>query len=432
MFCPHCGFSLGNDQANFCSYCGNRTNNTPLVRQEYAPKGSNDPIVQDGGNGRPDNKKIIVIFLVLAFIFVIFFNVVVSENDESEYGEKHIQIVTTDTHFELSGDFLPEKNIFTVSLTDEGRIAFALNDNISSQYNYYSWTLYDIDHVSSTNTHFYSEYVGETINKTEPTLYYHNNDIGEYNVSVKCYIKSNEQYVYSTTYSGTVSYVGTITEDYEWIYHGIQYSAEVSFNYDEYRSYRMMDHNSRWVTDYNKTTQFITYDDPVVVALAESLREAYDIEHDASDQSFAEFVLGFVQICFDYPPHSNSMEADKYLYGQDEYFAYPLETIFFRMGDCEDTSILAAALFKALGYEAGIIVVPGHAVAAVGLDAFTPGSYQASQYEILSKTINGTTYYACETTIKTHLGVGLISSSGINGKHYSEFIGKDKYGFYLA
>lgn len=62
--------------------------------------------------------------------------------------------------------------------------------------------------------------------------------------------------------------------------------------------------------------------------------------------------------------------------GEEEYPRYPIETLYERQGDCEDTSILMAALLKAYGYEVGFIYLPGHlAVALRSSDDYSDGPY---------------------------------------------------------
>lgn len=62
--------------------------------------------------------------------------------------------------------------------------------------------------------------------------------------------------------------------------------------------------------------------------------------------------------------------------GEEEYPRYPIETLYERQGDCEDTSILMAALLKAYGYEVGFIHLPGHlAVALRTSDDYSDGPY---------------------------------------------------------
>jgi hypothetical protein len=57
-----------------------------------------------------------------------------------------------------------------------------------------------------------------------------------------------------------------------------------------------------------------------------------------------------------------------------EYPKYPLETLVEKKGDCEDQSILAAALLAAMGYEVALLILPIHvALGVAGFDS-RPGS----------------------------------------------------------
>lgn len=374
----------------------------------------------------------VTVCIIMGAIFGALLIGIASWDGHSPEEKMDVQTITEDAYFELRGDFLPEREIFTVSLTKDGKIAFALNDDISSRYVYYSWWLLDRDHVSSDSTFMYLKHTGEKVEKAEPVLYYLSQKPGEYEVRVDCYADSDGDRVYGAKYSGMVSYIGSVEREYNWRYKGENYAAKVTFGYDEYRFYKEMKPYGRDVVRYTNTVSFVTYLDPAVTGLAESLREAYGGTKDMTGQDFASFVLGFVQICFDYPPYSNLMEADMYVYGKDEYFAYPLETIFYGMGDCEDTSILCAALFKALGYDAAVLVVPGHALAAVGLSGYTPEPYSESRFEIISQEIKGVTYYACETTVDAYQGIGLVGTSGYEDKPYSWYVNKRGYGFFVV
>ena len=431
MFCSRCGSFIGDESARFCPSCGQVLNVYRPPVQEYRPAQTN---YYNGAqrSSAAKNNKIIAVSLVLILAFGSLISLSALNNQDDSY-KKDIQTVTENTYFELSGDFLLEKEIFTVSLVGTDRIAFSLNNEVASKYDYYVWKLFDRDHVSSASDRSYARYNGDTLRKTEPVLYFLSQKAGEYDISVECFVESGGEYVRKAAYSGTVSYVGTIIKEYNWKYKGKEYTAQSTFGYDEYRKYRDTEPYGRALSSFNydKVTSFVTYEDLGIKTLAGSLKEAYG--GDPAGNDFASFVLAFVQICFDYPPHTNYMDADKYQYGQTEYFAYPLETIFHGMGDCEDTSILAAALFKALGYPAGVVVIPGHALAAVGLEGYAPKtSYRQSSYEILSQTIGGVTYYACETTVKGPQDIGLVSAYGDNGTPYSEYIGKQRYGFYIV
>ena len=434
MFCSRCGSFVGNEHAMFCPNCGNAmtAHYPPMQEQRHTYAGYPNGARRPGAANSGKNRIIAVsLVLILAFGSLISLNALYSQDDS--YKKIDIQTVTDNTYFELSGDFLLERGIFTVSLIGKDRIAFALNEEISSKYELYRWKLFDYDRVSSVSKDYYMKYNGDVLEKTEPVLYYMSQKAGEYDISVECRTESGGKTVSKAIYSGTVSYVGTITNEYTWKYQGNEYTAHATFGYDEYRQYRDADPHGRalYSFNYGRIASFVTYEDSGIKALAGSLRSAYG--GDPSGNDFASFVLAFVQICFDYPPHTNYMDADKYLYGQEEYFAYPMETIFHGMGDCEDTSILAAALFKALGYPAGVVVIPGHALAAVGLEGYVPRtSYRPSSYEVLSQTIDDVTYYACETTVSSPQGIGLVNSYGDKGTPYSEYIGKQRYGFYIV
>jgi len=431
MLCPNCGASIGTGYARFCPRCGYALNSysTPVLRH-YVPE---QPAPAAFPPAKKKNTGKTAAVIVAALLLSVLLVSVAASGIDTPSEEIEIQTLTNDTYFELSGDFLLEKGIFTVGLDDDGNIAFTLTDKISSEHTYYEWKLFDRDHMSSSSTARYMKYNGDTLKKTEPVLYYIGEQkLGQYDISVDCYVGSPGEYVYSETYSGTVSYIGNITKDYSWTYLGKRHSVQTMFSYDEYREYKNTDTNGRMMFNYNRIIPFITSSDPAVEMLAGSLREAYG--GDANDQGFAAFVLSFIQLCFDYPPYTNSMEGDMYMYGQEEYFAYPLETIFYDMGDCEDTSILAAALYKSLGYEAGVFILPGHAVAAVGLDSYEPGSYSRGLFEVMSYTFKGTVYYGCETTVDDFQRVGIIDipRSSTAEHPYSWYLGKDGYGLYGA
>jgi len=84
--------------------------------------------------------------------------------------------------------------------------------------------------------------------------------------------------------------------------------------------------------------------------------------------------------------------VDKETKPHDEYPRYPIETLFDRGGDCEDTSILVAALLDSLGYDTCLLFLEGAHHMAVGVSI---GSKYGSYYEH-----DGKKYYYLETTGK--------------------------------
>jgi len=73
----------------------------------------------------------------------------------------------------------------------------------------------------------------------------------------------------------------------------------------------------------------------------------------------------------------------------DEYPRYPIETLVDNGGDCEDTSILLAAIVDKLGYGVALIMPPAHVAVGIAGEESRPGRYW--EYA-------GTKYYYLETT----------------------------------
>jgi len=72
------------------------------------------------------------------------------------------------------------------------------------------------------------------------------------------------------------------------------------------------------------------------------------VANDLSDCARAEMALVFVQ--------SLTYIGDNVTTSFDEYPRYPVETLFDREGDCEDTSILLAAILTEIGYDVALLL----------------------------------------------------------------------------
>ena len=96
------------------------------------------------------------------------------------------------------------------------------------------------------------------------------------------------------------------------------------------------------------------------------------------------FVIAFVQSL----PYTVDIETTPY----NDYPRFPVETLFERGGDCEDTAILVAALLDRMGYDVALLHLEGarHMAAGISL-ADVYGSYYEYQ---------GKKYYYLETTGK--------------------------------
>jgi hypothetical protein len=127
---------------------------------------------------------------------------------------------------------------------------------------------------------------------------------------------------------------------------------------------------------------------PWVVAgsTEEVVRAANEIRKLTNNRGFSRFeeasaVLGFAQ--------SVQYSSDVDSTGEEEYWRYPIETMFEQTGDCEDLSILAAAVLRELGHDVLPLVTHDHAAIGVSAPVGLPGTF--IEYD-------GLRYYYCETT----------------------------------
>jgi hypothetical protein len=414
------------DGSAFCASCG----------AFLAPYAGSSPAYAPKASKKSNSAKYLVIAVVLimavAVVAVSFSFSYLSEDEERIYTQ---DLGGGDQLF-LSGAFYPDSGVLAVEMRDS-EIAFVLDPAKASEYTFYEWRLFDLDH-SVYNNAYGAKYTGmDPIRKAEPALHYYTNNsdgtksapgAGWFIVAVKCY-SGSDQYNVVDTFEGKVKYSTGVERSYSWTYEGKDYSLDVSFRYQDFDNARNKNKDGRWPSP-SEYSQFIEYYDLVVVDIAEKLSALYG-PHSDSDPGFANFVLAFDQICFAYPPYSSSVGPDKFLFGTEEYFQYPIETIYNGAGDCEDTAILAAAIYAAAGYESAILILPGHAMAAVVVDAdYMPSTGMA--YEVLKGEKDGLTYVAGETTVEAFLDLGLSPRNAHDGHPYSYYLreGNDDNGAY--
>ncbi len=131
---------------------------------------------------------------------------------------------------------------------------------------------------------------------------------------------------------------------------------------------------------------FVTVDDSLIISLSEQLSNLAQ-SHGYNSSETVNFVMSFVQQNVHYWEDSDSKD-------QKEYWRYPIETLVDEQGDCEDTSVLFAALIENMNnYEAVLLFYiiddeTGHL--ASGVSGITIDGY--------SVTYEGESYYYCETT----------------------------------
>lgn len=176
----------------------------------------------------------------------------------------------------------------------------------------------------------------------------------------------------------------TVFQYYLWTYQRqpFQWTLSIPLSvYAEYLDKDRPDTLHKYITMAGDTA-----DDLFINHMAQQIEDA--ASNDAPSEMYltmvqkVSFVAAFVQSL----PHT----ADNVTTPADDHPLYPLETLFNRGGDSEDTSILAAALLDAMGYDVALIYLGAANHTAVGV--YLPG-YHGSSYEY-----DGKAYYYLETT----------------------------------
>lgn len=221
---------------------------------------------------------------------------------------------------------------------------------------------------------------------------------------------------------------GTIVESYAWtavIDGGIRsFTIDYDYTLDEFLRYSH-DDAVRWQVVSLSDARFVTVDASIqrlVNALADGYRAVYGQDASLTDQRYADYLLSFVQCNIIYPPTVSSVDGsyvwddagngDIYLYGKEECWAYPMETLYAGQGNCEDTTILMCSIYSAAGYGSAMATVPGHMLAGVELEGFQPRAVNPAVV-FTAKRIPDHEFnlYFCETTFKNAVPVGYVSPS---------------------
>ena len=222
----------------------------------------------------------------------------------------------------------------------------------------------------------------------------------------------------------------TVTRTYEWSYNGVDYEYTLNILYSDFYAYRSDVTVGRSSQMFNNNTilntqTLITSSDKYVVELAGMLEEKTE---GMSAYDKINVLLAFTQY-IEYVSDETSM-------GQAEYWKYPLETLYDNNGDCEDTSILFAAIGKAMGFDTAVMLFPGHATGAVNFEdlGMSEDDYEISYQQygsffnskiVYSITYDEKTQYLYVSNNKGYLYCETTVTEDDNGMQYT--VGVDPY-----
>ncbi|NMC58164.1 MAG: hypothetical protein GYA51_02020 [Candidatus Methanofastidiosa archaeon] len=144
-----------------------------------------------------------------------------------------------------------------------------------------------------------------------------------------------------------------------------------------YKEYKVVGYNWVWRIQlssyeyyaYTQMPRLNNYTDLVNCLNNDSLSKtlANDIKNEADRRGYDYYeTVNFTLACIQSLPYVK----DSLSSGYTEYYRYPTETIV-ENGDCEDTTILAASILKAMKYDVVLINFPGH----IAVGVYVPDNY---------------------------------------------------------
>lgn len=150
----------------------------------------------------------------------------------------------------------------------------------------------------------------------------------------------------------------------------------------------------------------VDYDNRYICKIAEFLDR---ICYNDSDMDKVYYATQFVGRNIKY-----NLDTD--IYGVEDYWATPIETLYLRTGDCEDKAILTCSILLAMGLDGMLITYDGHCAPAVRLD----GIVYLSDFNL--------SYPTTDLTYKGMQPMDIFSASDIKEISVSSCIGKYIYG----
>lgn len=188
-----------------------------------------------------------------------------------------------------------------------------------------------------------------------------------------------------------------VTRRFAWtVRHAIRvdsHELELSLHEPTYQAARANNPGRRFDGEVPRYADYIVEGTTPDIDRAAAALYAQSRERRNSTYEEVSCALAFVQ--------SIAYSYDQDSVGTSDYWRFPIETLYDETGDCEDTTILAAALLRRLGHTVVALDLPGHAALGVEVPPGTPGRFVEHA---------GKHLYFCETT-GTGWKVGEVPSS---------------------
>ncbi len=212
----------------------------------------------------------------------------------------------------------------------------------------------------------------------------------------------------------TVDIMSLLTDRILDVTEATKIAAELSLEYrmggELYRdrrtvTVRVMDRNAMTWDDDRKAAAFVTAKDPAVLAAAkdpaglvrENAPEALNTNMTMAMGIFTAMELYGLSYVVDPKTPFVEFSKDKSLV---DYLQFPRQTLGYKAGDCDDLSVLFAALLEAVGVETAFVTVPGHILMAfsTGLRPEEAARAFGGSGDIISEA--GQAWIPVETTVR--------------------------------
>lgn len=124
--------------------------------------------------------------------------------------------------------------------------------------------------------------------------------------------------------------------------------------------------------DDRKAAAFVTAKDPTILKLSRNAVAASGSGGAVFSESFRKGMIAFAALSeygirYVVDPASSYKELSN-ASGKVDYVQFPVQTLDYRTGDCDDMTVLYCSFLEALGIETAFITTPGHIFSAFALD----------------------------------------------------------------
>lgn len=139
------------------------------------------------------------------------------------------------------------------------------------------------------------------------------------------------------------------------------------------KSIQIYHRNAMTWEDDRRAASFITAKDPEVLRFSKNIAGKLRAEGSLAVNSNLRAALGQFEalklygINYVIDPASSYIELSENKFSLD-YLQFPVQTLSYKAGDCDDLSILYSALLESIGIETAFITIPGHIYMAFSLN----------------------------------------------------------------